>query len=146
MKNLLFLLLFSLILGPAFAQGGVSQGVPQKVLDAFKSAYKDVTAVDWEKKGASFEVEYKTGMLDHTILYDKNGNETYHKEDIETNAIPAAVSGSLNAKYPNNAVTEAEKLSEKGKVTYSVDIKTASGDRREVRLTEKGKIVSDRID
>jgi len=146
MKNLLATMLFSLVLSPVSAQDLPPKDVPQQVLDAFRSKHKEATAVDWEKKGASFEVEYKEGTQDHKILYNKDGVERYHKEDIATADLPADISGSLNAKYPNYSATEAEKLSEKGKVTYSVDIKTVSGEKREVHLNEKGKIVLDRLD
>jgi len=146
MKNLMFLALFFLSLAPAFSQDLAVKDIPQPVLSAFQSKYQGVAAAEWEKKGANSEVEFKAGTLEHKILYNKTGSQLFHKEDIAASDLPADVNAALASKYPNFSALEAEKISEKGKVTYSVDIKTASGEKREVHLNGNGKIALDRLD
>lgn len=116
--------------------------VPQAVIQAFEKNYPNARFVEWEREGQMYEVEFNTGMFsDHEVIFDAQGNEIRHKEEVGKNDLPEVVLKAIQGSYANYRVDDVDRITENGKVTYKVDLENRQGDM-DVWFSEDGSEVS----
>jgi len=98
---------------------------PAVVVNAFQQQYPKATDVEWEKKGANYEVEFEVGVADkdHTMLIDPSGKIISHKQDIYKSELPTAVLNALSKEFPDYKTDDVEKIEAAGVTTYKMEVK-----------------------
>jgi len=140
MKKLIFLagsLFYSVI---SFAQELRADEVPSVVLNTFKQKFPKAVDVEWELKNQLYNVEFEIGRIDHEAWISNTGSIVKHKWDIEANALPKEVSGSISRNYKGFRIDDAEKIEAGEKLLYKVELKTASREE-DVVFDQNGKLV-----
>jgi len=116
--------------------------VPKAVADAFAKKFPAATHVKWGKENASeYEAEFIINGKSASANFLTNGSWVETEMEIGNTEIPAAVSSSVQKKYPGAAVSRVYKIDNaKGETTYEAEIKT-SGKKKEVVLKADGTII-----
>lgn len=105
MKNLLALLLASLLIAPAFAQKSTA---PDVVKAEFSKNYPNAQKVKWGKEEGNFEVGFRLGSDEMSALYDRNGKQLETERAIAANQLPAAVQAYM--KKEGKTIREAAEI------------------------------------
>ncbi|WP_316797572.1 PepSY-like domain-containing protein [Pedobacter agri] len=96
--------------------------VPAAVKTAFTKAYPKATDVDWELKGANYQVDFDLGKVDHKATYTNTGKTISFEKDIPNAQLPAAIAKSIKSKYPKGKIDDVDWINTGGKISYKVDI------------------------
>ncbi|WP_221390244.1 PepSY-like domain-containing protein [Dyadobacter sp. NIV53] len=140
MKKIIFLaasLFYSVM---SFAQEIQAGEVPSIVLNTFKQKFLKAADVEWKLKNQLYNVEFEIGRVDHEAWISNNGSIVKHKQDIQTNELPGAVSESISRNYKGFRIDDAEKIEAGEKLLYKVELKTASKEE-DVVFDHNGKLV-----
>jgi hypothetical protein len=128
---------------PAAKAAGPAGKLPAPILAAFRTAYPNAAiknaAKETEDGKTVWEVESIDNGLARDLVYNSDGAIAEVEEQIEPASLPAAVSATLQAKYPKATVTKAERLTKGTTLTYEMTLKGASA--KSVEITPEGKIV-----
>src|SRR6478736_9821505 len=73
--------------------------VPKNILAKLDSLYPNATQVDWVKDAGHYQADFVYKNKCVSILFKKSGEEIYFREEIESAAMPAAVSESVKKTY-----------------------------------------------
>ena len=104
------------------AQDIDQKDVPSVIKSAFNKAYPKATDVDWEKKGANYEVDFNLGKVDHKATYAASGKTVSFEKDIPNAQLPAVIAKNIKAKYPKGRIDDVDWINTAGKITYKIDI------------------------
>lgn len=104
------------------AQDINQKDVPSVIKSAFNKAYPEATDVDWEKKGANYEVDFNIGSVDHKATYTVSGKTLSFEKDIPNGKLPAVIAKNIKAKYPSGRIDDVDWINTAGKITYKIDI------------------------
>ena len=119
------------ILAPFFLVGGIASGnaqdiakkdVPDAVKAAFNKAYPKATDVDWERKGSNYEVDFDLAKVDHKAIYTASGKTIALEKDIPNKQLPATITKSIKAKYPQGRIDDVDQINTGDIVSYKIDI------------------------
>jgi uncharacterized membrane protein YkoI len=115
---------------------------PAVVINAFQQQYPKATDVEWEKKGANYEVEFEVGVADkdHTMLIDPAGKIISHKQDIYKSELPTAVLNALSQQFSDYKTDDVEKIETGGVITYKMEVKKKPEEWKVV-FAEDGKVL-----
>lgn len=141
MKTQLISLLFAGISIVSWAQEPPKSQVPSVVLNSFNNKFPSATGVEWEQKQGSYEAEFDIGRVEHKVLIDASGKIIRHKEEIEKKQLPEAIHATIGKQYASYRIDDIDKIESDGKVTYKVELKSSSGDRK-VFFKEDGSVVN----
>lgn len=107
-----------------FAQKLQDKKVPALVKASFIKQYPNIKDVQWDKEGERFEASFEVNKIDHSVLFDAQGNVQETEIEIETSQLPQNIKDYVAKKYPNKKIKEASKITDnKGSVTYEAEIK-----------------------
>jgi hypothetical protein len=112
--------------------------VPSVVMNSFKGQFADALKPEWEKKGNNYEVEFKTGAAERSVILDASGKVLMQKQEIALTELPAAVSNALKQNYSSYDLEEAEQITFDGKTYYEVEMERFFLNK-ELVLTADGK-------
>lgn len=145
MKKQFLIGLFALA---AFANTVLGQDIPQSqvpslVVNGFQKAFPKASDVEWELKGDLYQVEFETGLAgaDHKAWYDKTGKLIKHKEEISKSELPQKVLAKINSDFSAYRVDDVNKITENGKVTYTLELKSPTEEWK-VAFDPEGKVLS----
>lgn len=145
MKKVFFIGLFALasFANTLFAQEIPQSQVPSLIVNNFQQTFSKAFDVEWELDGALYKVEFETGLLgtDHKAWYDKTGKLVRHKQEISKSDLPKKVLGKINSDFSSYRVDDVKKISESGKVTYTLELKSFTKEWK-VAFDEEGNILS----
>jgi len=137
-------LLFSA--GSLHAQDIPTSQVPSVIANKFATQYPKAKDIDWERKGELYNVEFELGRnIDHEIWYDSKGVIVRHKEDIAKSSLPAAVTSKLAKDFKGYRIDDPEKITEGGKVTYKLELKSFTKDW-DIVIDSQGNILKQKED
>ena len=142
MKSLLSLACFIF----SFATIGCSQKITEKdipapVKTAFSNKFPTATNVKWEKENKTeLEANFKINNTDVSANFSLDGSWVETETTIPANELPAAVTNTVNTKYPGAVYGRTEKIEKPGKTLYEVNI-TVKGKKKELELDPNGVIV-----
>lgn len=90
-----------------------------------------------------FEAEFTVDKVQHSVKVSEAGEVIEEETGIEVNALPAAVSDALKAKYAKGEIEDASLVKAGDKTFYEVDIEV-DGAEHEVKIDASGKILEDK--
>lgn len=128
----MFSLLTALVLtGTAmFAQDIRSNQVPSVIVNQFNADFPKAKDVDWELENKVYKVDFELGWFDdHEAWYAANGERIRLKEEISNSDLPKAVRSAIDRDFKSYKIDDAEKITEKNKVFYKVEIEKGDDDR-----------------
>lgn len=93
--------LFAVLLSHVSYAHGLLSGpeVPENILAKLDSLYPHATQVDWVKKAGHYQADFVYNDKCVSILFKKDGEELYFREEIDAGEIPAPVMESLKKEY-----------------------------------------------
>ena len=136
MKKFLFIVALALPLS-MFAQKA-----PDAVQAAFKKRFPTVTKVGYDKeKNGEYEAGFKINGVKMSANFTPEGVWRETESEIAATALPATVTKSIAAKYPQAKIVGAAKIetADKG-VCYEADLKTGLK-KTEVLFDATGKFI-----
>ena len=98
-KKTLFLLM---ILLPCVSHAAIhtkDPEIPKNILAKIDSLYPNATQIDWVKDMGHYQADFVYKNKCVSILFKKNGEELYFREEITAVEIPSAVREVLNQEY-----------------------------------------------
>ena len=123
MKTQLIILVLALPM-VYLAQNNQMKAVPQEVKTSFQKQYPAVEEAKWEKEGENYEVEYKQGDKELSVLYDAKGNLIETEVEIKSEELPKSAKEYIKANYKDQKIKEASQITDaKGTITYEAEIK-----------------------
>jgi len=134
-----WLLLYTCMAAATHAQG---IKVPATVTNAFAAKFPGAKDVKWGKESAKeYEAEFKISNTPVSANFNTDGSWTETETTIKTSELPAAVASAVQAKYPGNVISLAEKIEKPGNKTfYELNIKV-NGKKKELELDAEGKFI-----
>lgn len=122
----IFALLAWLVSFQAGAQDISKQQVPAVILNNFQKSFPKATDIEWKKQNDLYKVEFEIGFWndDRSAWYTTEGDLIRFKEDIAKKDLPAAVLAAIEKDYKNYWVKDAERITEKNKKTYKVELRS----------------------
>lgn len=97
--------------------------VPATVKTAFSTRYPNTKVLEWEKEGANYEAEFKTGKTESSAVFDATGTFIESETEISPAGLPKAVSEYVTKNMPGKKISEASKITTAaGKVTYEAEV------------------------
>jgi len=112
---------------------------PAAVKTAFKTKYPKATNIKWGKENAKeYEAEFKLNGTSVSANFGLDGSWVETETVMKTADLPAPVTAAVKKKYPDAAITLAEKLEMPGdKLLYEVSFK-AGGKKKSMELNPDG--------
>lgn len=143
MKNIMIIMVMAFICRTSTVAQKISvDKVPAAAVAAFKAKFPQATGAGWEiEKKDVYEVNFQNGKLKQAAQFDKNGKWEVTEVEIETSALPKAVTVSFSKTYPGYKITEAAKLeTPTQKELYELDIAKGT-EKSEVQILPDGQII-----
>lgn len=133
----------ALFANTAVAQDLHKSQVPSLVVNSFQKTFPKAYDVEWELDGENYKVEFETGLLgvDHDAWYNKTGALIRHKEEISKSELPRKVLAKINSDFSGYRIDDVKKITESGKVTYTLELKTITEEWK-VAFDKEGTILS----
>ena len=128
----------------SFAIIGCSQkitekNIPAPVKTSFNNKFPGATDIKWEKENKKeLEANFKMNNADVSANFGLDGTWVETETTIPSSELPAAVTNTINTKYPESVYERTEKIEKPGgKILYEVNI-TVNGKKRELELNPDG--------
>lgn len=100
--------------------------VPASVKTAFSTKFPNTKVLEWEKEGANYEAEFKTGKAESSAVFDAAGTFLESETEISPASLPKAVSDYVTKNMPGKKIKEASKITTAaGKVSYEAEVGNA---------------------
>lgn len=137
---------FTTIVNNIHAQDGnrkyTEKDIPKSVMQSFKKTYPNAEILGYDLGNENgtmiYEIETKEGNLYRDMEYTADGKISEIGEIIKISALPESVVSSLNNKYKEGKILEAEKKTGSSGITYEVII-NYKNEKYEVLLSQNGK-------
>lgn len=124
MKQLVGLVLLSLLILPVFAQISQKKNVPDVVLTSFQKQYPEVPEAKWEKEGENFEVEFSNKGKEESVVYDASGKWIEKEVKMKIEDLPKAVVDYVGENYKGQKIKEASQITKSdGSIFYEAELK-----------------------
>lgn len=129
--------------------------VPKPVLEAARARFKDAVMTGAAKERDNGKLIYEVSLKDKgqavDVMFSPNGEILEIERAIAAGDLPAAVAQALQGKYPKATYEKVEEVIEvknrEEKLAYYEALVTiVERDKRKVKLTPEGKILSDKED
>jgi len=134
--------LLMLVTGSAFSFTTLAQKldaakVPSAVKGSFTKDFPGITA-KWEKEKANYEAGFKQNGKAMSAVYNTNGNKIETEMEIETSALPAAVTTYVAQNYKGGKIKEAAIITKaNGEINYETEVKG-----QDILFTKEGKFIA----
>ena len=136
MKNSFIVLLVAIALS---SSASCQLKVTEAAKKAFATMFPNATNLKWEKESADeYEGNFKLNGINVSANFKHDGTWVETETTIKTTELPAAVTNSINTKYPGAVYTRAEKIEKPGgKILYEAVIKI-NGKTKEMEINPDG--------
>ncbi|MEN7550501.1 PepSY-like domain-containing protein [Rapidithrix thailandica] len=140
--------LFTLValMGTSCAQDISKSEVPSVVLNAFQQRFEQAKKIEWERKGEVYEVEFDMGLTEFEAWLDHSGQFLRIKEELFGKDLPEGIKSKIASEFVNFRIDDVDKIDEKGKITYKVELDSATEQDRKVTFDEAGEILENNVD
>ncbi|MEO9258377.1 MAG: PepSY-like domain-containing protein [Crocinitomicaceae bacterium] len=130
----------------SFSQDLTPSQVPSLVTNKFKQSFPNATDVEWEMKGALYNVEFEEGNSnDQEAWFDGTGKMIKHKTEIAGKMLPEAVKVTIKKDFSEYAIDDAVKITSNGVVTYRVELENSTQEWK-VTFDTNGKVLEKKKD
>lgn len=101
------------------------KAVPDAVKATFALLYPAATVDEWDKEDDfTYEANFKKDGKAVSVIFSVDGKVKKTEEEMNTTALPSAISNHVNSNYNNATIENAEKITDAYNiVTYEVEIK-----------------------
>lgn len=118
-----------------------SSDIPKAVEENFNNEYPNSQNAEWEKEGDYYEVEFETGGVEKTVVYDKNGSVISTEIEIAISKLPATITNYINKNHSDYTIEEAEREENKEGIFYEVELEKED-DEIELIFNSEGKFIN----
>jgi uncharacterized membrane protein YkoI len=115
--------------------------VPSVVLNTVQTKFATVNKIEWEKKKALYEAEFKMDSIEYAVYVDPAGKLVMYKIDIKESELPAAVSTVIRTEYIGYRIDDAEKIEKEGIAYYQVELEGKGKKDIKLIFSTDGKLV-----
>jgi len=123
MRKSILLLAATMICSLVSAQKLKEAQVPQVVRDAFKSSYKNIKKVTWEKEGGNYEAEFENGGKENAVVFNTAGSVLETEVGIKPEELPAAAKEYISKNYKTKKIKEATTITDaQGNLNYEAEV------------------------
>jgi len=105
-----------------FDQDIPASKVPSVVKNSFSTEFPDAYDIEWEKRKGDYEVDFEIKDVDHSALFNANGELLMSKMDIRRSELPEALSEKIVQDYPDYRIDDVEKVDVDGRTLYQVEL------------------------
>ncbi|UJH92623.1 hypothetical protein LZ575_09195 [Antarcticibacterium sp. 1MA-6-2] len=84
--------------------------IPSVVLNRIDVEFSNATNVEWEKKGAFYEVEFEVNNVDHEALIEETGTLIKYIKEVSIEELPQMLRNSLTSREEIKKVDDAHLL------------------------------------
>ncbi|MFV0290834.1 MAG: PepSY-like domain-containing protein [Mangrovibacterium sp.] len=117
-----------------------ASAVPSVVINQFNSDFPKASDIDWEVKNEIFKVDFQLGWFkDYEVWYAADGAQIKINEECTKSELPQSVLTSLDKNFRGYRVEDVDKITEKGSVTYKVEVERGE-DERTIFFNENGEL------
>ena len=136
MKNIFIVLLAVMV---ASLSASCQLKVTEAAKKAFTAMFPNATNLKWEKESADeYEANFKLNNVAVSANFKHDGTWVETETTINTKELPAAVTNTINTKYPGATYTRAEKIEKPGgKILYEAVI-NIKGKKKEMEINPDG--------
>ncbi len=122
MKTIMIISLLGLSVVQVNAQKMKESDIPSVVKAVFQKSYPAAKEVKWSKEEGLYEVEFKNGKTEMSVLMDQAGTVKEVENEIKKSELPAAVQESIKKDYAGYKIEEAAKIVSNGITTYEAEV------------------------
>ena len=121
--------------------------LPQPVADAAQKLYpgasfdkaKQILVADQQ----AFGVDFKNGKLKLSAILSAEGTVIERKDELTADQLNPEVQVFLQKSHPNTTVRKAKHLTQDGKDSFEVELRSDAGDKIKLRVDAKGQLLED---
>lgn len=114
--------------------------VPEKAKATFDKKYPAATAIKWENKDKSWQVDFTMNGKDYSADFTKAGNWTETKCYINSNELPDVIKNYLIKNYFGYEYDDIEYVEKPDGRSYELEVKK-DGDKLDLQLSPDGKLI-----
>ena len=117
--------------------------VPSVVLNTVQTRFVNANKIEWEKKKALFEAEFKMDSIEYAVYVDSSGKLIMYKMDIREDELPAAVATTIATQYNGYKIDDVEKIEKDGIIYYEIELDGKGKKALELVFSADGKLVTE---
>ena len=117
--------------------------VPSVVLNTVQTKFVNANKIEWEKRKALYEAEFKMDSIEYAVYVDSAGKLIMYKMDIKENELPAAVSEAIRTQYADYKIDDVEKIEKDGIIYYEIELDGKGKKDLELIFSTDGKLVTE---
>jgi len=135
-----YILVLAVLLGSCL---DTQSQVPEAVQATFEKMYPGEKDPDWHKDShGNYESHFKIDGIKYRADFNADGSWIETETNVEKKDLPDAVKLVINEQFPNNVISEIEKVEHHKKGTfYDVEFKR-KGKNKDVEITPEGVILN----
>jgi hypothetical protein len=96
--------------------------VPSVVQNAVATKFANASGIEWEKKNANYEAEFKIDNIEHTVWVAPTGVLLWIKKELAIDKLPVVIAQGIRRDHPTLILDEADELEKDGIVYYQVEL------------------------
>ena len=140
-RNLMLMVLVSLLYAKGFAQKIKEADVPQAVKTSFVKSYPSVNPA-WEKEKGNYEAGFKKNGKEMSVVLTPDGKLVESEVGISEKELPPAATEYIKTNYKGKRVKEYAKITAaNGKITYEAEI-----EGKDVIFDSNGSFIKESMD
>ena len=141
MKQIIVLLVFTLVTANTLAQNISQKNVPAIVLNAFQLKFSNATGVKWKLEKGNYHVGFDVNNKENGLVISDRGIILRHQQDLYVSEIPKAVLETIKSKVVLfDIINDADRFEEGKKIIYKINLKI-NGKTHEFEMNERGKLM-----
>ena len=112
-------------------------------MNTVQTKFVNANKIEWEKKKALFEAEFKMDSIEYAAYVDSSGKLIMFKMDIREDELPAAVAATVRTQYIDYRIDDVEKIEKDGITYYEIELDGKGKKGLELLFSADGKLVTD---
>lgn len=117
--------------------------VPSVVLNTVQTKFANANKIEWEKKKALYEAEFKVDSIEYAVYVDSAGKLIMYKVDIREDELPAAVAAIIRTEYTGYKIDDVEKIDKEGVLYYEIELDGKGKKDLELVFAADGKLFTE---
>ena len=107
----------------ATAQKVAEKEIPAAVKSSLNDKYPNAKNIKWELENSVLEAEFRSGNMEHSVLFDQSGKILETEITVSAKKLPANAVNYINAHFPGKKIKEAAIITgANSTVTYEAEI------------------------
>lgn len=102
------------------AQNIVESQVPSNFTEGLLKVYPNATDIIWLRSNDNYKVEFKDGVLAHTVHFNKQGDRVRVEAKMVKTEIPVIIAEDLKNNYSDYIIDSVHSITKNDVTTYKV--------------------------